>query len=168
MAVISVAGSTALTFAGLGLYAIAINSKTTEIPVSMADSFAMISIAIIIFAAILCILVIFNLTNMNIQERKREIVSLRVLGYSQKDVGLYIYREINITTVIGVTFGIPLGYLLLSFIFGFLDFGDIKNVDWYYYIVTILTIILFVLSTEILLFKNICKVDMNTSLKSDE
>ncbi len=133
MTILSVAGSTALTFAGFGLYAIAISPKTTEIPKSMADSFSLISVVIIAFAAILCILVIFNITNMNIGERKREIATLRVLGYQQSEVSLYIYREINITTMLGVLLGIPLGYLLLNFLFEFLEFGNIKNVNWYYY-----------------------------------
>lgn len=168
MTVLSVAGSTALTFAGFGLYAIAINPKTTEIPQSMANSFAMISAVIIAFAAILCILVIFNITNMNIGERKREIATLRVLGYEQQEVSLYIYREINITTIIGVFFGIPLGYLLLNFLFEFLEFGNIKNVDWYYYVITIIMSIVFVLLAELLLNRKIHKVDMNGSLKSNE
>lgn len=168
MTILSVAGSTALTFAGFGLYAIAISPNTTEIPKSMADSFSLISIVIIAFAAILCILVIFNITNMNIGERKREIATLRVLGYQQKEVSLYIYREINITTMIGVFFGIPLGYLLLNFLFEFLEFGNINNVNWYYYVITIAMSIIFVLLAEILLHKKIHKVDMNGSLKSNE
>lgn len=168
MTILSVAGSTALTFAGFGLYAIAISPKTTEIPKSMADSFSLISAVIITFAAILCILVIFNITNMNIGERKREIATLRVLGYQQSEVSLYIYREINIITVIGVLFGIPLGYLLLNFLFEFLEFGNIKNVNWYYYVITIIMSIVFVLLAEILLNKKIHKVDMNGSLKSND
>ena len=99
----------------------------------MADSFSLISVVIIAFAAILCILVIFNITNMNIGERKREIATLRVLGYQQSEVSLYIYREINITTMLGVLLGIPLGYLLLNFLFEFLEFGNIKNVNWYFW-----------------------------------
>ena len=168
MTIISVAGSTALTFAGFGLYAIAISPKTTEIPSAMADSFALISAIIIAFAAILCILVIFNITNMNIQERKREIATLRVLGYQKKEVSLYIYREINITTMIGVLLGMPLGYVFLKFIFEFLEFGNIQNVDWYYYLITVGMMMLFVLSAELLLNHKIQKIDMNGSLKSND
>lgn len=134
----------------------------------MADSFSLISVVIIAFAAILCILVIFNITNMNIGERKREIATLRVLGYQQSEVSLYIYREINITTMLGVLLGIPLGYLLLNFLFEFLEFGNIKNVNWYYYGITVVMSVVFVLVAEILLNKKIHKVDMNGSLKSNE
>ena len=134
----------------------------------MADSFSLISVVIIAFAAILCILVIFNITNMNIGERKREIATLRVLGYQQSEVSLYIYREINITTMLGVLLGIPLGYLLLNFLFEFLEFGNIKNVNWYYYGITVVMSVVFVLVAEILLNKKIHKVAMNGSLKSNE
>ena len=168
MTIISVAGSTALTFAGFGLFAIAISPNTDKIPISMADSFALISLVIIAFAAILCVLVIFNITNMNIQERKREIATLRVLGYQQNEVSGYIYREINITTLMGIIIGIPLGYIFLNFLFEFLEFGNIKDVNFYYYILTIIMIIVFVLLAEFLLKRKIRKVDMNGSLKSNE
>lgn len=168
MTIISVAGSTALTFAGFGLFAIAISPNTDKIPISMADSFALISLVIISFAAILCILVIFNITNMNIQERKREIATLRVLGYQQNEVSGYIYREINITTLMGIIIGIPLGYIFLNFLFEFLEFGNIKDVNFYYYLLTIVMIIVFVLLAEFLLKRKIRKVDMNGSLKSNE
>ncbi len=168
MTIISVAGSTALTFAGFGLFAIAISPNTDKIPISMADSFALISLVIIAFAAILCVLVIFNITNMNIQERKREIATLRVLGYQQNEVSGYIYREINITTLMGIIIGIPLGYIFLNFLFEFLEFGNIKDVNFYYYILTIVMIIVFVLLAEFLLKRKIRKVDMNGSLKSNE
>lgn len=168
MTIISVSGATALTFAGFGLYAIAIDPNTDRIPLSMANSFALISIVIIIFAALLAILVVFNITNMNIQERIREIATLRVLGYQKKEVSLYIYREINITTFMGVLIGLPLGYVLLNFLFEFLEFGNIKDVNLYYYLLTIILVMLFSIIAEILLNKKIHNVDMNGALKIND
>ena len=168
LTVISVSGSTALAFAGFGLFAIAISPNTTEIPLRMADSFAIISLVIILFAAVLCVLVLFNIANMNVQERKREIATLRVLGYQQKEVSLYIYREINIMTLIGIVIGIPFGYCLLDFLFSFLDFGNIQNVNWYFYLFTILVVVIFVIIAEILLVSKIRHIDMNASLKSND
>lgn len=168
LTIISVSSSTALCFAGFGLYSVATNPKTTEIPLSMADSFALISSVIIIFAALLCILVVFNITNMNIQERKREIATLRVLGYQKEEVSFYIYREINFITFIGLILGLPLGYIFLNYMFKLLEFGNIKNVYWYYYLITVLIVIIFIFLAEILLTKKIHKIDMNGSLKSNE
>lgn len=168
MTLISVAGTTSLTFAGFGLYSVVTSPETTEIPISMADTFAIISSVIILFAATLCILVIFNITNMNIEERKKEIASLRVLGYHQKEVSMYIYREINITSILGILLGIPLGYFLLNFLFRYLEFGNIKNVLWFYYLITILLVMIFVFLSEIFLIRKIHNIDMNSSLKNNE
>ena len=166
MTIISVAGSTALTFAGFGLYSIAINPNTTEIPASMADSFALISLVIIAFAAVLCVLVVFNITNMNIEERTREMATLRVLGYQKNEVRSYIYREINITTIMGIIIGMPLGYVFLNFLFKYLEFGNIENVSWQFYLITIIIVMVFVLIAEFLLKRKIDNIDMNGSLKS--
>jgi len=168
MTFLSVAGGCALTFAGFGLYAIAVNPNTTEIPIRMADSFSLISLVIILFAALLCVLVIFNVTNMNIQERKREIATLRVLGYQQKEVCLYIYREINLMSILGILGGILIGYYFLNFIFHFLEFGTIQDVNWYYYLLTIFVVCFFVFLAQLLLIHKIRHIDMNGSLKSIE
>lgn len=168
MTVISIMGSTILVIAGLGLYNIAKSKNTVKIPISMLDSFAFISLVIIIFAAILCILVIFSLTNMNIQERVREIATLRVLGYQNNQCGRYIYREVLIMSIIGIIIGIPLGYLLLKFIFYYLDFGNIHDVKFISYIITFVFILICIFLVDLLLYKKIRKIDMNSSLKSNE
>ncbi len=168
MTIISVTGSTALTFAGFGLYSNVIDPNIKEIPVTMADSFAIIVAIIILFAALLSILVIYNLTNMNIQERVREIASLRVLGYTKDETKNYIYREINITTSLGALLGLPAGYYFLKFVFDFLEFGNMSSVNWKCYLYTILLVIIFVFIAELVLVNKIHKIDMNTSLKSNE
>lgn len=168
MTLLSVAGTTALTFASFGLYSVATSKETVEIPSNMADTFATISSVIILFAAALCILVILNITNMNIEERKKEIASLRVLGYHKKEVRLYIEREINITSILGIMLGLPMGYALLDFLFHYLEFGNIKNVLWFYYGITILLVLIFVHLSEIVLRNKINRIDMNSSLKSNE
>jgi len=168
MTVISVAGSTALIFAGFGLHDIS-KADNLEMDVSMiGDSLAMISVIIILFAICLCVLVIFNLTIMNIGERKREIATLKVLGYHDLEVSGYIFREIFIMAFMGIIIGIPLGYALVAFIFAYLDFGSINNVQWYSYVCTVILVIVVVLLVDLLLhFKN-KKIDMTTSLKTVE
>ncbi len=168
MTVVSVAGSTALVLAGFGLYNIALSPNTTTIPNSMADAFAMISLIVILFSALLCILVIFNLTNMNIQERNKEMATLRVLGYQHGEVGAYIYREVAIMTVIGIFFGIPLGVGLLAFVFGYLEFGLLADVRVLSYVFTVLLVFVFVAIVDVLLYRKVKKIDMNASLKSNE
>lgn len=165
MTVVSVSGSTALVFAGNSLLAITKN-KNTEYFDNIGNSLTPIAIVVMVFAVLLSVFVIYNLTNMNIQERKREIATLKVLGYNDFEVAKYIYREIMIMAIIGVIVGIPLGVGLMYFVFEYIEFGSLSSVVWYYYIFTILIIIVFVVIVDVLLYYKIAKVDMNSSLKS--
>ena len=119
-------------------------------------------------ALLLCCFVIYNLTNMNISERKREIATLSVLGYNDLEVCSYIYREILIMGLLGIIVGIPSGCALLHFVFSLLKFGSIKNVTIIYYILTVVLVIVFILVVDLLLIKKITKIDMMTSLKDRE
>ena len=106
LTVVSIAGSTALVFAGLGLYDSSIALEKTE-GAGSTSSMTSISAVLIVCAALLSILVIYNLTNINIEERKREIATLKVLGYKSGEVCGYIFREITVLSVIGTALGIP-------------------------------------------------------------
>ena len=169
MVVISVSGSTALVFAGLSL----LDISDKPIMVSgfsffIEDTLEAISIAIIAFSLALSILVLYNLTNMNIGERNREIATLKVLGYRDLEVYGYIFREIFIMSLMGTALGIPLGILLMFFIFNSLKFGGLDQISFATYMYSILSSILFTLFSFALLIRKINNVDMNDSLKSLE
>ena len=167
MTVVAVGGCTALVFAGLGLYCFSINFEIADIT-GLTEALAPISFVVIVFALLLCCFVIYNLTNMNISERKREIATLSVLGYNDLEVCSYIYREILIMGLLGIIVGIPSGCALLHFVFSLLKFGSIKNVTIIYYILTVVLVIVFILVVDLLLIKKITKIDMMTSLKDRE
>lgn len=167
MTVISVAGSTALVLAGFGLRDVSLDENAGFIA-GFADTFALISTVIILFAAALCILVIYNLTNMNIGERKREIATLKVLGYRDIEVSGYIYREVLIMSVIGIIIGLPIGFGLLYFLFGYLGFGSVSMIKWYSYVISAALTLVFVGFVDLLLHRKIRKIDMNDSLKTLE
>ena len=165
MVVISVSGSTALVFAGLSL----LDISDKPIMVSGFSFFIEdISIAIIAFSLALSILVLYNLTNMNIGERNREIATLKVLGYRNLEVYGYIFREIFIMSLMGTALGIPLGILLMFFIFNSLKFGGLDQISFATYMYSILSSILFTFLSFALLIRKINNVDMNDSLKSLE
>lgn len=168
MTVISVAGSTALIFAGFGLRDIAKADGHTLDVTMVGDSLAIISVVVILFAICLCVLVIFNLTIMNIGERKRELATLKVLGYHDLEVSGYIFREIFIMAIMGIIVGLPLGYALVAFVFEYLEFGSINDVQIFAYIYTIVLVVVVIGIVDLLLhFKN-KKIDMTTSLKTVE
>ena len=169
MIILSVLGSSALVMAGLGLYNI--SSKPIEIngiSFDMGDSIKYVSVAVIVFALILTILVLYNITNMNISERNREIATLKVLGYNDYEVCGYIFREIIQMAIIGIILGIPSGVLLLYFIMKFLDFGSLSDIKLISYFMTAILVIIFIILVDILLINKIKKINMNDSLKSLE
>jgi len=110
-------------------------------------------------------MVIYNITNINIDERKREIATLKVLGYRPLEVCGYVFREIFLLTIIGVAFGLPAGYFVMDFFFQYLEFGGIQYVNWYVWIITLVLSFVSLAMADLLLFKKIHKIDMNTSLK---
>ncbi len=161
MTVVSVIGSTVLVFAGLGLLDCILKRDN-------ASSLITISLALLIFSAVLCALIVYNLTNINVGERKREISTLMVLGYNDKEVLGYIYREIYIMGAIGAVLGIACGYFFMHFVFGLINFGSVEEINWWSYIITPVITMLFCFISTRLLKKKIIKTDMNASLKSIE
>ncbi|MBQ3506247.1 MAG: FtsX-like permease family protein [Clostridia bacterium] len=161
MTVVSVIGSTVLVFAGMGLLDCARLREN-------AFAISAVAILVLVFSAVLCALVVYNLTNINVSERKREIATLMVLGYHDKEVTGYIYREIYIMSLIGALLGVPLGVAFLDIVFGLIDFGTLSDINWWTYVLTPLLTMLFSFISTRLLRKNIVKTDMNASLKSLE
>lgn len=161
MTVVSVIGSTVLVFAVMGLLDCAMLREN-------ATSLVAISIALLVFSAALCALVIYNLTNINVSERNREIATLTVLGYHDNEVTGYIFREIYIMSFIGVILGIPFGIVFIDFVFGLIDFGSLADINWWTYVLTPFITMLFSFISTRLLRKKITKTDMNASLKTLE
>lgn len=169
MTILSVAGSTALVFAGLALLnvseAMAGNGGSYA---NLMDSIAMIAFVVIIFALLLCVFVIYNLTNLNVGERKREIATLSVLGYHGEETMGYIYREIMMMAMVGAVIGIGLGMALIYYVLEYLEFGSLWDAKWYAYVLSFVLVILFVMLTDLLLARKILNIDMTTSLKSND
>ena len=162
MTVVSVAFSTALVLAGLAVLDCCLFQDI--------GGAAMIAVAIIVlvFAALLNFVVIYTLTNINISERERELATLMVLGYYDNEVAGYIYREIYITSLIGILFGLPLGCLLCLFIFNVMGFGSIPGISWFVWVLAPILSVIFTVLVTLMLRRKITKIDMNNSLKAIE
>lgn len=167
MTIVSVAGATALVFAGFVLLNVA-NSMHSGSFVGFEDSLKPISVAIIIFALLLCGFVIYNLTNMNIGERKREIATLDVLGYRKSEILGYIYREIMLMVAFGALVGVGLGCILVQAVLSYLDFGSLADAEWYSYIASFALVLVFAGGTDLLLSQKILGIDMASSLKAND
>ena len=158
MTVLSVIGATVLVFAGFGLLDCTQNIEN-------GISLVTVSIALIAFSALLCALVIYNITNINVSERNREIATLMVLGYKNNEVTGYIFREIYIMSAIGAILGLPLGILFLQFVFYLIDFGSLSEIHWWTYLIAPIVTMFFSFLSTFFLYRKIVKTDMNASLK---
>lgn len=169
MTVLSVAGGTALVFAGFAILDVADKlAQDGGSFVGMKDSIAAIAVVVIIFALLLCVFVIYNLTNLNVGERKKEIATLSVLGYHGKETLGYIYREIVMMAILGAIAGIGLGMALVQFVLVYLEFGALADARWTAYVFSFALVMVFVVITDLLLASKILKIDMTTSLKSND
>lgn len=164
--VLSMMGSSVLLFLGMGLLDNSFALKNDVMFKNIADPMKTISVVVVLIALILCGLIVFNLTNMNISSRTRELSTLKVLGYKDEECSFYTFREIFSLSIIGSLLGLPIGYLLFKYVMIWLDFGSVDNVNWYSYILSFTLVIVMSLIVNLILFKKINKIDMNESLKT--
>ena len=85
---------------------------------ALNETMSFVILILVVSAGALAAIVLYNLTNINIDERRKEIATLRVLGYTRWEVAGYIYRESAILTIVGALFGLLGGWLLHMFIAG--------------------------------------------------
>lgn len=130
-----------------------------------------ITLVLIVSAGSLAFIVLYNLNNINISERKRELATLKILGFYDLEVSEYIFRENIILTVIGTVLGLGLGILLHRFVIitaeiDLVMFG--RDIGLMSYIKSILMTCLFSLIVNFSMHFKLRKIDMASSLKSVE
>ena len=126
-------------------------------------------IVIIVSAGALAFTVLYNLTNVNISERIREIATIKVLGFYDKEVSAYIYRENVILTIFGILFGSVLGIFLHRFIMLTVEIDNMmfgRNIDLPSYILSALLTVVFAVLVNIVMYYKLKNVKMVESLKS--
>ncbi len=137
----------------------------------LESTMGLVIAVLVLCAGALAAIVLYNLTNINIDERRREIATLRVLGYRRSEVAGYIYRESAILTLAGTLLGLGLGFLLHWFIVSRVNsvammFGRVISV-WSYLWAFLLTIAFAVIVYAFMLIK-LNRINMAESLKSNE
>lgn len=137
----------------------------------MIGSMDVIIYVIIISAGLLAFVVLYNLNNINISERRRELATLKVLGFYDLEVSKYVFRENVLLTFFGSIFGIFLGiilhrYVILTAEIDMMMFG--RNIYFKSYIYSILLTFAFSMIVNIVTHWKLKKIDMIESLKSVE
>ena len=137
----------------------------------MLKSLDYIIIILIVSAAILAFVVLYNLANINIGERIREIATLKVLGFYDKEVDDYINKESIILTLVGIILGFIGGYALCNFLVKTCEpdmVRFIRHIHIQSYIYSGAITAIFSMIVNLMVHKTLKKVDMISSLKSIE
>lgn len=126
---------------------------------------------LIVLSGSLSFVVLYNLSNINISERKREIATLKVLGFTNKEVDNYINKESIILTILGIILGLIFGILLTKVIMKTIEINLLRfivNINLSSFIITSSLIMIFTIIVNIIIHFSLKKVDMIESLKSVE
>ena len=138
---------------------------------NMVGGLNLIVLLIIGASCMLAFIVLYNLTTINIAERIREISTLKVLGFYDKEVSSYVYRETLFLTIFGILLGLVAGIFLHMYVINVAETDNIlflHSILWPSYIYSFLIIILFTIIVQILTNQKLKKIDMVESLKSVE
>ncbi|MGP6146644.1 FtsX-like permease family protein [Jeotgalibaca sp. A122] len=135
------------------------------------ESLDVITLVLIISAAALAFVVLYNLTNINVSERIRELSTIKVLGFFDMEVSLYVYRETFILTIIGILLGFGMGNILATVLLKMVEVDfmlfpiTIAPISYFYS--TVLTLVFSIIVMMIMHVK-LKQVDMIEALKSVE
>lgn len=137
----------------------------------MLESLNIVVYVLIIAAGLLAFVVLYNLNNININERKRELATLKVLGFDDMEVATYVYRENTILTIIGCGVGVILGIILHRFVIitaeiDAMMFG--RNIRLASFVISIILTFAFSAIINFVMFYQLRKINMVESLKSVE
>lgn len=135
------------------------------------DSLDLITQILVISAAALAFIVLYNLTNINVSERKRELSTIKVLGSYDHEVTMYIYRENIILTVIGIFLGFGFGTVLTNFIMGTMEIDMLvfgREIHLSSYIYSGLLTILFSVVVMIVIHYQLKRINMVEALKAND
>ena len=137
----------------------------------MLRSVNMVVVVLVVAAAALAFIVLYNLTNINITERAREIATLKVLGFTPHEVNAYIFREIVLLTILGAVVGLGLGVVLEGFVVVTAEVDQVmfgRTIHWPSYVIAFALTMVFTAIVMLVMRPKLAKIDMVESLKSNE
>ena len=138
---------------------------------TMIKALDFIILVIILAAGSLALVVLINLTQVNVSERTREIATLKVLGFRPKEVDSYIFKEIMILSIIGGLFGMPLGLIEHHFVMNVINMDMVMfgmNISFFSYAISFVITFIFTIIVLLKTKKPLRQIEMVESLKSVE
>ena len=147
------------------------NASTIQLFESFANSLNHTMAILVLVSVLLAIVILYNLTNINVAERIRELSTIKVLGFHNKEVTLYIYRETIILSLIGMIVGLVSGFYLHQFLIQMIAPGTFRfqpKVGWEVYLIPVLAVGIILTILGFFVNHYLRKVDMLEALKSVE
>ncbi|WP_373093920.1 FtsX-like permease family protein [Streptococcus oralis] len=147
------------------------NASTIQLFESFANSLNHTMAILVLVSVLLAIVILYNLTNINVAERIRELSTIKVLGFHNKEVTLYIYRETILLSLIGMIVGLVSGFYLHQFLIQMIAPGTFRfqpKVGWEVYLIPVLAVSVILTILGVFVNHYLRKVDMLEALKSVE
>ena len=145
------------------------NASTIQLFESFANSLNHTMAILVLVSVLLAIVILYNLTNINVAERIRELSTIKVLGFHNKEVTLYIYRETILLSLIGMIVGLVSGFYLHQFLIQMIAPGPFRfqpKVGWEVYLIPVLAVSVILTILGVFVNHYLRKVDMLEALKS--
>ena len=147
------------------------NASTIRLFETFASSLNQTMAILVIVSVLLAMVILYNLTNINVAERIRELSTIKVLGFHNKEVTLYIYRETIILSMVGIVLGLVSGFYLHQFLIQMIAPGTFRfqpKVGWEVYLIPVLAVSTILTILGFFVNHYLRKVDMLEALKSVE
>ena len=151
--------------------AVAVNADMLSQVNKMMGSLDAVVLLIILCAGALAFIVIYNLTNINITERIREIATIKVLGFRPKETASYVFRENVVLTALGTIVGLGAGICLHRFVIANIDVDMVTfqpRVLPFSFVKSILLTFVFMVIVDVVMYLKLERINMAESLKSVE
>lgn len=150
---------------------VSLNANIEKTVDDMMSSLNYVVVILIVSAGLLAFVVLYNLSNINISERQKELATIKVLGFYDKEVYKYVSRETVLLTTIGIILGLIGGYFLNYFILGTCEINMLrfaKIINPLSFVYAILITVIFTIIVNVITYFALKKIDMISSLKSVE
>ena len=147
------------------------NTSLIAVIEQLANSLQSVMIILTVLSVLLAMVILFNLTTINVAERVRELSTIRVLGFHNKEVTLYIYRETIILGMIGIGLGLGTGYALHRYILSFLGSSSTMfnpSVPLQGYLIPVISVLAILAVLGVLVNHRLRHLDMLEAHKSGE
>ena len=154
-----------------GVMSVSVNEELASMVGGMMQALDLVVVVVVFCAALLAVVVLYNLTNININERIREIATIKVLGFTATETGMYVFKENLALCGMGTVLGLLMGKLLLAFVI------DQIRIDFVWfraklllpsYIWSVILTILTALLVDLFFYFRLEKINMAEALKSVE